>query len=89
MHDDRGSDWGRPWDTPQTFIWQLCASWIGTQRNFKINGMTVFDLVHAKVIVTNQIFMQKFSDPLTRKSSEKGMQVFLKFLCIVWVFLTS
>lgn len=46
-----------------------------------MDGMTVFDLVHAK-IVTNEIFMQTFSHPLTRKSSEKGRQLLLK--SIVW-----
>lgn len=53
LHDDQESDCGRPWDTSQPFIWHLCASRIGMQRNFKRNGMTVFDLVRAKVIVTN------------------------------------
>lgn len=51
--DDQDSHWGRPWDASQRCIWQLYASWIGTWKNFKINGMTGFDLVHAEDIITN------------------------------------
>lgn len=52
-----------------------------------MDGMTVFDLVRAKALITHLLFMQKFSDRLARKSSEKGMQLFLKsIVCGIWVF---
>lgn len=36
------------------------------------------DLVHAEAIKTNKLCMQKFSDLLAEKSSEKGMQLSFK-----------
>lgn len=60
--DGRESDRRRPWDTSPRSIWPLGASRIATWKNFRMDGMSVFDLVHTKV-VTNEIFMQTFGDP--------------------------